>query len=1013
LSTPSVTLTDVQPLPAGTPTGVSLVGPSDDLLVATKTTATPQAFTLTINATGCTASACGQPMIVRVPLSIRPLEAPPGTMQDFTTPSPDRPTTAVANLPAVATLTDELLITLGSPHAPGTRAQADSAAAANGAVVSGGIEDLGVYEVRWTTTQDLSARRAGLLAEAGVTAVSDSHIGLVGSNAIPNDWDDDGEQATWPFTQMHAQDAWNASTGSDVTVGIVDVGVALPTHEDLHVVKTLGHFGPENHATHVAGLACATANNHLGLAGMAWGCPIVTNSIGHADSALKTDKAVFRAASDVAEDPDVEVINLSLGYPLNFADPHPTELCATELQKSKLMELAENSREMMKHLFDGARGRQIVWTISAGNDCSPGVPSSWGANYALSNVLTVAATNSDRSLARFSNYGPGVEVAAPGGVSIPGNVDGANGKVGLWSTWTKPCGIFNLSLCSAYGTDFGTSMAAPLVAGVAALVRSAHPDFSAAATASCITSSAGVDVGRTLSRSPFPIDDGDGHPFDPKFPDPSGSLPIVNAAAAVQCAADPPPLTDRPSVSFPDVPEALWTVPMASVGRIAPRPDGTITTTKCSYHNPDDANAQFALQQVARDGSLQWRRPVDGGDCYSPISDAAGNTYFFMSDARGAHLRSVDAQGRVRWTTAILPHQIDRDYYTGPTIGANGDVYFPLYNGFGVGWLIGVDDATGAITLDRIAGFPLGITAYDDGLAIVDGDGYVLYIDYDGNERARYAVPSIYFPALGRIARGRQGSVFLAGGGYQDCGGTGGSTSFSITKVTPAGVAWTWSDPTSDGCERGSAAALPNGGVVVTESAGTRDGHVITLDADGFLRWRTTLAPTDGGQLFAAAPLADEAGIIAVPTVQEYPCNFNPADKCLRLRVAFADQDAASLTLQPVTATNESYTRSTGGDPWGDVALDRDRIYVGVSPYLDNVTYLTAADGLAALSAPGLGADFERALEVSRAARFQHSAFAADTRMRQKRGRGGSDVEAMNERFTPSAATMLTGSASR
>jgi hypothetical protein len=427
------------------------------------------------------------------------------------------------------------------------------------------------------------------------------------------------------------------------------------------------------------------------------------------------------------------------------------------------------------------------------------------------------------------------------------------------------------------------------------------------------------------------------------------------------------PFFNQPNVLTPTVPEALWSAPMASQGRIFPKVDGSVITTKCSWHNPDDGDAPFAVQQIAAGGSLSWRRPdYQGAGCLGLVTDSANNAYYFTTDDLGAHIRSVSPAGQIRWTSAVLASSIDRVYYSGPTLGADGNVYFPLYNGWGNGFIVGLDEQTGSVSMMQSAGFVTSLFAYDDGLIDIDGYGTVRYLGYDGAESASYTVPDIEFDALGQVAPDGMGGVFLAGGSTTDCNHGASNDAFSVAKVTPTGKAWEWTDPGSNGCERGSATATPNGGVVVTESpGGASNASVIALDSAGHVLWRTPVQP-DNGLTFAGPLMADTAGVVAVPTYASYDCDAGP-DQCIKLSVAFVGQNTGATVLPRVTATNESYTHSTGGNPWGALAIAPDRVFAGASPYLDNDSYPTHSDALVALSAPGVADDYmrARALEVA------------------------------------------------
>ena len=262
---------------------------------------------LRISAVGCVSEQCDLDLTIRVPVDVVPLAAPPGVIGDFPAPSPDRLSAATplpTGLPGHR-LRDELVVTLGTDTTPGTRSDAESAANAVQAVVTGGVDAIGVFSIGWATTQNLAARRQELLALPGIAAVTYRDVGTVDGSALPpGDWADDAQEVTWPFTQINAPNAWNLQQAGLVKLGIVDMGRAQANHEDLDVVTKLGSVGPAAHATHVAGLACARANGK-GVVGVAWGCPIVT-------SGLKTgsDEDVLVAATAVALEPGVKVINM-------------------------------------------------------------------------------------------------------------------------------------------------------------------------------------------------------------------------------------------------------------------------------------------------------------------------------------------------------------------------------------------------------------------------------------------------------------------------------------------------------------------------------------------------------------------------------------------------------------------------------------------------------------------------------------------------------------------------------
>jgi hypothetical protein len=554
---PVISLTELEGSPSSSTQGVSAQITNGVLGVSASLTAAAGHATLTAEMIGCTALACGERIELTVPVTVRSLQAPPGELGSLTEPSPERMAAAVEGY-----LPDELVITVGTADAPGTRLQAEAAAQADGGVVSGGIEGSGIYQIRWLTPQDLSTRQQELEAVGVVTSVSYSSVGnFEPTDANPVASQFDRTEFTWPYQQVHATEAWAQASGSNVTVGVIDEADVYRGHEDLDVAETIGTYVPPllshasdpAHASHVAGLACARNNvaegaaAQLGMVGMGWGCPIVSA----ATLSISSDVMV-NLMSEMARRPSVRVVNISLGNGKPHVEPDgKLNLCAS--QGGLLALERQNAKEGAQYraFFAGPEGRKIVWVTSAGNDCAPVVANAWGsAGAALPNVITVGATNSNETLAVFSDYGPGVKVAAPGGfaMSPAGNTAETNGLMSsVPGTYDCPFAGYCPSLlcqqseCSEYEQMAGTSMASPIVAGIAALAAAKNPGLSASEIATCVTGSAGAAGAPGISD----YTTGQSHVYPPGLRR-SGEefvpvlaegepIPIVDAAAAVEC----------------------------------------------------------------------------------------------------------------------------------------------------------------------------------------------------------------------------------------------------------------------------------------------------------------------------------------------------------------------------------------------------------------------------------------------------------------------------------------------
>ncbi len=238
------------------------------------------------------------------------------------------------------------------------------------------------------------------------------------------------EEYQWNLPAIGTEKGWSISKGDeDVTIAVVDTGVDLD-HPDLanRLVEGYNILGentnPDDdngHGTHVAGIIASETNNREGIAGLTWYnkiMPIKAMSAEGFGTTFDIAKGIIWAVDNGAD-----VINLSLG---NYKESN-----------------------VLKRAIRYAHNNNVVMIAAAGNDGStqPSYPA------AYPEVLSVSAVSNDGTLAEFSNYGNYINISAPG-VYIP-------------STY------FN----EQYASLSGTSMAAPHVAALAALIKSANPEL--------------------------------------------------------------------------------------------------------------------------------------------------------------------------------------------------------------------------------------------------------------------------------------------------------------------------------------------------------------------------------------------------------------------------------------------------------------------------------------------------------------------------------------------------------
>lgn len=363
----------------------------------------------------------------------------------------------------------------------------------------------------------------------------------------------------------------------NVRVAIVDTGI-YPDHNDLDENATDhrtygGTLSSANsdHGTHVAGLACGAGADDV--TGTTNNCNLATYDVGpiqrlgEEDATLSTI-AIYRAMIDAARDGS-DVINLSLGS----GPPTPGyDGCVREVPTNwddtlnAYEAVYRNAFTVVRREVGDRVRREPLWVFAAGNDCvdaSLTAPASLEPEFP-ENLLIVASIDEDEKLSPFSNAGTVAQVAAPGGYSASGSM--------VESTTWKWCEsvIPLLNRCSAHdpedqrgrsggfvprsttGGKVGTSMAAPEVAGVAALVQSNNPDYSAEDVKNCIIGSSTDTVtfyGNDTTSLIHPVQDDSLELDDADVDD----IVVVDALGAYLCEGDTPatPTPRPPPVTAP------------------------------------------------------------------------------------------------------------------------------------------------------------------------------------------------------------------------------------------------------------------------------------------------------------------------------------------------------------------------------------------------------------------------------------------------------------------------------
>jgi subtilisin family serine protease len=384
---------------------------------------------------------------------------------------------------ADAPVTGRLLVTLAAgtpPRATATAVAADADARRAGY----SVPQIRLVTVRPRAGESLRALAARLRADGRVARVEVEHRARLRFD--PNDpalttpetavGTAPGTMVEWWAPRSGFEQAWGITTGAGATVAVIDTG-AETSHPELadRVAGTVS-FDPDSsqptvdtvgHGTHVASLACGAGNNGIGLAGAGLRCRLLVIKSDFSDSSVA--KAIVWAV-----DHGADAINMSFG-----TDPGPEP---SQAVRDAVDYAIDHDVVLVAAAADSAIAEQ-------GYPADLLQPTGTGPNLGSNRGLSVTAADVFDRRASFAGEGSQISLAAYGTYDSSGT-----GPPGIFGAFTSgpnelelgsaglpprpPCGCrTTFGGDPRYAYVQGTSMATPMVAAAAALMRHLNPDL--------------------------------------------------------------------------------------------------------------------------------------------------------------------------------------------------------------------------------------------------------------------------------------------------------------------------------------------------------------------------------------------------------------------------------------------------------------------------------------------------------------------------------------------------------
>lgn len=294
---------------------------------------------------------------------------------------------------------------------------------------------------------------------------------------------------SWHFAPIQTYEAWDITKGSpEIVVAVIDSYIDV-THPELkgRITKPYSverqstnvlppsctysfeddESAPIYHGTHVAALAVGALDNHSGAAGLAPECTLMPVSLGMQMTSMSLLDGLLYAINQGAD-----VVNLSIATYFQEG----TDKIPVEDQLDYIMTSQKDQEDVWDYVFGLADQRNCTIVWAAGN-CN--VISGLDETKRGESTIRVSAVDPNLEKADFSNYGKyetlGIDYSD---VSAPGHP------------------VYSAGPGNAYGFCSGTSMAAPIVTGAVALMKSLNPKLTNAEIKKIL-----IETGKPLKES--------------------------------------------------------------------------------------------------------------------------------------------------------------------------------------------------------------------------------------------------------------------------------------------------------------------------------------------------------------------------------------------------------------------------------------------------------------------------------------------------------------------------------